>query len=80
MHVNLPKFKLQYRQELQEALTSMGKTTSLTKMIRTCFRTVVVLKVVFRDPQVGSLRGFQMDSCRLITQSVGPFGFIGPAL
>lgn len=27
MHVNLPKLKLQYRQELQEALTSMGKET-----------------------------------------------------
>lgn len=25
MHVNLPKVKLQYRQELQEALTSMGE-------------------------------------------------------
>lgn len=27
MHVNLPKVKLQYRQELQEALTSMGEET-----------------------------------------------------
>lgn len=27
MHVSLPKVKLQYRQELQEALTSMGEET-----------------------------------------------------
>lgn len=26
MQVNLPKVKLQYRQELQEALTSMGES------------------------------------------------------
>lgn len=31
MQVNLPKVKLQYRQELQEALTSMGEKTSFTK-------------------------------------------------
>lgn len=31
MQVNLPKVKLQYRQELQEALTSMGESVSLMK-------------------------------------------------
>lgn len=31
MQVNLPKVKLQYRQELQEALTSMGESISFTK-------------------------------------------------
>lgn len=31
MQVNLPKVKLQFRQELQEALTSMGESVSFTK-------------------------------------------------
>lgn len=31
MQVNLPKMKLQYRQELQETLTSMGKHVSFRK-------------------------------------------------
>lgn len=31
MQVNLPKVKLQYRQELQEALTSMGENVRLTR-------------------------------------------------
>ncbi len=31
MQVSLPKVKLQYRQELQEALTSMGENSSFTK-------------------------------------------------
>lgn len=31
MQVNLPKVKLQYLQELQEALTSMGENNSFTK-------------------------------------------------
>lgn len=31
MQVNLPKMKLQYRQELQEALTSMGESVSFMK-------------------------------------------------
>jgi len=35
MQVNLPKVKLQYRQELQEALTSMGENFSATQRFLT---------------------------------------------
>lgn len=36
MHVSLPKVKLQYRQELQEALTSMGEETHQALQNRVC--------------------------------------------
>ena len=68
MQVNLPKVKLQYRQELQEALTSIGESINatetkhisgrnninLTSIVKTDSRGCNVLQPpqIFRDNQI----------------------------